>query len=85
MDTPTEFRMIDGNEAYIVHTKKGTLLRPDESPILFIAGEDSKYKFMLRSAYVVNGNKLNLLLMSQNDMVAVNFPMMLKCLDDNGK
>ena len=84
LKTTAEFSMIDGNEAYEVHTKKGILLRPDDSPILFIAGENNKYKFLLRSAFVLNGNKLNLLFMSQNDIVTPGFFMTLKCLDDNG-
>lgn len=75
------FDQIDQGTAWVVHTKNGTKLRPDESPVLFIAGEQSKYKFILRSAYVTVGGNLNILLMSVNEMVTPEFTMVIRVLD----
>jgi hypothetical protein len=79
------FKLIDDGSAYIVHTKNGTLLRPDKTPILFIAGEKSKYKFILRSTYLSLHRELNILLMAVNEMVTPQFTMAVRFIDMLGR
>ena len=78
-----EFNRVDDNEAYVIHTRKGTRIRSDDNPILFIAGEDAKYKFLLMSAFILDGNQLNLLIMSMNKMITPKFSLLLECSDKN--
>jgi hypothetical protein len=79
-----KFSPIDVNAAYLIHTKNGKLLRPgDANPIIFVAGEGDKYKFMLRSLYLSRSNQLNVLLMSLSDITTPTFTLQIKLQDES--
>jgi len=80
------FKKIDENSAYIVHAITGSLLRDDNNPILFIAGENDKYKFLLRSAFMCEKRRLNILLMAVNEIVTTpQFTLSAKLFGDDAR
>lgn len=81
-DKSRKFSQIDANSAYLIQTKNGVPFRSgDVDPVLFVAGEGDKYKFMLRSLYINKDNQLNVLLMSCSDIKTPTFSVQIGIQD----